>query len=87
MTSLPTMFGSYALGLFRKEDGHLLSMDGTEQGLPMGIYHTRLVSFIYRAITPKRTERMKPRMSCHKNLGKRKSPQVLVAVKNSGTCI
>lgn len=50
-------------------DGHLLLMDRTAQGLPKWIYSTRLSSFIYRSITPKRTARIEPRMSCQKTQG------------------
>ena len=47
-------------------------MDGTEQGLPTWIYSTRLSSFIYRSITPKRTARIEPRMSCQKPVIKKR---------------
>lgn len=47
-------------------------MDGTEQDLPTWIYSIRLSSFIYRSITPKRTARIEPRMSCQKTWDKKR---------------
>lgn len=51
----------------------------TEQDSPLQIYSTRLSSFIYRSITPKRTARIEPRMSfCLKQPREQKSPQSCV---------